>query len=138
MPEGTVRRITRMIAGLLVPVVLLFVSVQASTVTPNAHAHEAFAAGQTAMAATTNDVTIPVHDTNCDHGLPCCIGGQCAGHAYCITAVAAVLPSRSELDVAEPPSLAIAAGASSGIAKHELTLISQRTYVSAPDTSRGP
>jgi hypothetical protein len=33
---------------------------------------------------------------------------------------------------------AIAAGASSGMAKHELTLISQRTYVSAPAASRSP
>jgi len=33
---------------------------------------------------------------------------------------------------------AMAAGASSGMAKHELTLISQRTYVSLPAALRGP
>jgi hypothetical protein len=118
MPEGMFDGMRRVIAGLLVPVALLFAGVQVSIVMPNAHHHEAFAAGQTAKAATTNDVTVLPHDNDCDHGLPCCIGGQCAAHAYGITTVAAVLPSRSELGVAGPP---IRAHALNGIARRPLS-----------------
>jgi hypothetical protein len=63
---------------------------------PNTHHHETAIAGQTLTAA-SDDVTAPACNDDGDHGLPCCIGGQCVAHAYWMPARTADLPSLSKL-----------------------------------------
>jgi hypothetical protein len=98
--KGTLRRARRVIAGLLVLTVLLFSGAQASTLMlPIAHHHETNGAGQT-IAAVTYGTATPVRDDDRDHGLPCCIGGQCVTHAYWMPAYAAGLAGLSKLGAA--------------------------------------
>ena len=103
MTAGSSDKMRRMIAGLLVLAVLLVSGAQALVaMVPHSHHHDGGVAGQ-AIAVAGYDLTTPVHDDDCDHGLPCCIGGQCAVHAYCIAAEAAALPARPRLAVAVVP-----------------------------------
>ncbi len=100
MPNGTVHRVRRMIVGLLVLAILLLSAAQASTATsPDIHHGGAQVAGQ-AIAAAGYGVTARVSDDDCDHGLLCCIGGQCVMHAYWIPARADNPPSLTKLAVA--------------------------------------
>lgn len=99
MPEGTVRRMNRMIAGLLVLAVLLFSGAQVSmAMLAVAHHHGTNGANQT-IAALNYGTATPVHDDDCDHGQPCRIGGQCVTNAYWIPANAVSLPSLAKLGV---------------------------------------
>ena len=102
----------RMIAGLLVLAVLLVSGAQALVAAvPHSHLHDGSAGQATAVAA--RGLTTPVHDDDCDHGLPCCIGGQCVVHAYCIAVGAAALPARPRLAVAVVPMSQLSLPASS-------------------------
>jgi hypothetical protein len=68
-----------MIAGLLVLAVLLAPAAQAHPAAiASLHHHHANVLAQTITVA-DRGTTAPVHDA--DHGLPCCIDGQCIGHA---------------------------------------------------------
>lgn len=102
MTAGSSDKMRRMIAGLLVLAVLLVSGAQALVAAvPHSHLHDGSAGQATAVAA--HGLTTPVHDDDCDHGLPCCIGGQCVVHAYCIAAGATTLPARPRLAVAVVP-----------------------------------
>ncbi|HVC63605.1 MAG TPA: hypothetical protein VND19_24970 [Acetobacteraceae bacterium] len=73
-----------MIAGLLVLAILLSSGTPAAlAMLRGSNHHDANLAGQTVSAA-GNGVTTPARDR--DHGLPCCIAGQCTLHAYWVSA----------------------------------------------------
>ena len=89
-----------MIAGLLVLAVLLVSGAQALVAAvPHSRPHD----GGQAIAMAAHGFTTPVQDGDCDHGLPCCIDGQCTLHVYCITPGVAVLSNRPRLAVAVLP-----------------------------------
>lgn len=104
MPKGAVRRVRDVIAGLLVLTVLLFSGPEPSiAVVAGAHHHDADVAGLT-VAAIGHGVATPFSDSDHDHGLPCCIGGQCTVHAYWLPVQRTKLPYVSQIAVASPPS----------------------------------
>jgi hypothetical protein len=84
-----------MISGLLVLAVLLAAGAPASmALLLSAHHQDTNRVGQT-IAVVSHGAATPVHTDDCDHGLPCCVGGQCVAHAYWIPAKAPILPSLS-------------------------------------------
>jgi hypothetical protein len=104
MPKGTVRGARRVIAGLLVLAALLLGAAQVSmAMLANAHDDCATAASQP-LAVTDHGAAAPAHDEDCDHGLPCCFGAQCAAHAYWIPVKAVDLPSLPKRGVVALPA----------------------------------
>jgi hypothetical protein len=92
-----------MIAGLMVLAVLLFSGAPAPlALAMHFGDHNVEVAALTA-ASVDGGVTTPDHHDGCDHGLACCIGGQCTLQAYWMPARAAALPRRSTLSVAAMP-----------------------------------
>ena len=118
MPEGLVLKLRLMIAGLMVLAVLLFSGAPALlALAMHFRDHNVEVAALTA-ASVDRGVTTPNHNDDCDHGLACCIGGQCTLQAYWMPAKPAALPRRSTLSVAvtavnERPLAGIATGPSS-------------------------
>lgn len=95
MPQGTICKARRMMAGLLVLTVLLFSAAQASVpMLPNSHHHGADMSHQVAMVANRGLAT-PASRHDNEHGLPCCVGAQCMTHAYWIVGDAGNLPNVS-------------------------------------------
>jgi hypothetical protein len=86
MPKGTVYRVRWMIARLLVVAILLLSAAQASMAAPPDIHHGGAQIAEQTIAAAGYGVTAPVSNDDCDHGLLCCIGGQCVMHAYSIPA----------------------------------------------------
>jgi hypothetical protein len=99
MPDGRIRGLGRLIAGLLVLTVLLFSGVHASVTTvPSSHHHQSGSAVAT-VAAAIQGVSAPNQDGDCDHGLCRDIGRQCLMHAYWIPATAVDLQSLPKVGV---------------------------------------
>ena len=97
MPQGMMRRLQRIIAGLLVLAVLLFAGAQASIAAlAGTCGHHADGAGQI-VAMIDYGAATPVHHDESDHALPCCIDGQCSTCAYWVSATRAPLPPLSHL-----------------------------------------
>lgn len=100
MPRGTVCLLQRVIAGLLVLAILLCAGtpvVMAMAPQPPVGS----TAGQV-IAVAAHDVTTPMRDGGCCHGLPCCIDGQCALHGYWVLTGAVTTPDRLARAVAVP------------------------------------
>jgi hypothetical protein len=103
MPKGRVRRLRRMISGLMVLAVLLSSAAPVLlALAMHSRDHNVEVAALTA-ASVERGVTTPDHRDGCEHGLLCCIGGQCTLQAYWIPARAAALPRRSTVSVAAMP-----------------------------------
>jgi hypothetical protein len=104
MPQGALRRLRRMIAGLLVLTVLLFSGPQPSVaVAAGAHRHDLKVAGLT-VAGIGHGIAAPSPAGDHDQGLPCCVGGQCVAHACLLPAQRAKLPHLSRIAIAPLPS----------------------------------
>ena len=102
MPRGMMRRLQRMIAGLLVLAVLLS-GAHALTAVP--HRHDTDGAGLI-IAVTDHGITTPSQPCDHHHGLPCCIGGHCMSSVQWLPAQHAALPRLSQIAVAPATSRA--------------------------------
>ena|SRR5690242_9231512 len=95
MPRNAERSVKRRIAGLLVLVVLLFTGAQYSTaVCAGADSHH-----DTTAMTVAPDQRGDAPDVDHDHGLPCCIGGQCVAHAIWLPVQIASVPAVSQIVV---------------------------------------
>lgn len=101
MPRDAERRVRRRIAGLLALAVLLFTGAQFSTaVFADAGRH----GYRVDMTIAASDQRSDAPNVDHDHGLPCCIGGQCAPHAFWLSAHIASVPAVSQIVVEVLPS----------------------------------
>lgn len=104
MPEGTVRRVRRMIAGLLVLSVLLFSGAQTLMAMSLNSQHSGWDVAAQIIAVSADGPSTPAHDDDCDCGPLCSIGGQCTLQANWIPAGNDTLPVLSRLAAAVSPT----------------------------------
>jgi hypothetical protein len=100
MAMDTMDVVRQLISGLLVLTVLLFASTQAvARGSPSFH-EETTLTSQSVVVADCG-AACPCHG-DCDHGLPCCAGGQCATHAGWLHAMSYELPVPFSRVIARP------------------------------------